>query len=179
MDELVQTPEPFEPEALRVIGDLETLRVLADPVRVQILEVSVMEPRTVKQIAKLVGIPATKLYYHINTMEEHGLLRVVGTRLVSGILEKQYRATAMSFSFDRALLAPDSPARGEVLGLTLSAVLDTTRREVESIRQASAEGLLDFSENAVPHRRLMLMKNLSRLAPDQIAEFSARLAALV
>src|SRR4051812_17141092 len=100
MDERVQTPGPFEPEALHMIADLETLRVIADPVRVQILEASVMEPRTVKQIARLLGIPATKLYYHINMMEEHGLLRVVGTRLVSGILEKQYRATAMSFSFD-------------------------------------------------------------------------------
>jgi DNA-binding transcriptional ArsR family regulator len=179
MDEKDQTSQPFEPEPLRVIGDLETLRVIADPVRVQILEVSVMEPRTVKQIAATLGVPATKLYYPINTMEEHGLLRVVGTRLVSGILEKQYRASAMSFSFDHALLAPDSPSSGEVMSLALSTVLDTTRQDIESIRQASANGLIDFAADAPAHRKLFVVKTLSRLSPSQIADFHARLGALV
>src|SRR6476659_4332264 len=117
------TEETFEPASELVIADLDALRVIADPLRIQILQVTAEEPRTVKQIAGMVNIPPTKLYYHINALEEHGLLRVVSTRLVSGILEKQYRAAAMSMRFDRRLLASGTGAEDDALNLMLATAL--------------------------------------------------------
>ena len=74
--------------------DIETLRVLADPLRLRMLEVFGQhgrEPLTVKEIARSLGEPLTKLYYHVNLLEQHGLIVVASSRLVSGILEKHYR----------------------------------------------------------------------------------------
>ena len=75
------------------ITDLESLKVLADPLRLSILEY-LMKPSTVKRIAEKLGKPPTKLYYHFNLLEQHGLIQLVDTRVVSGIIEKHYQATA-------------------------------------------------------------------------------------
>ena len=173
------TPEIFQPAAQTVIADLETLRVISDPLRVRILEATVDHARTVKQIAAELHVPASKLYYHINTLEERGILRVVGTRVVSGIIEKQYQASARSFQIDRSLLSLGGDSANEALDLILSSVLDSTRLDIEDIQRAVEAGQLDLSEEAPPERKLLIVKTLSRLAPEQAAEFHRRLRALI
>ncbi|HUS14244.1 MAG TPA: helix-turn-helix domain-containing protein [Chloroflexia bacterium] len=168
----------FQPEQERVIGDLETLRVVADPLRIQILETALEEPRTVKQIGKLLNLPPAKLYYHVNALEEHGLLRVVGTRLVSGITEKQYRVTVLRIRFDRNLLS-QADSRDEALNLMLSSVLDSTRQDIETVHRSVAGGLIDLAADAPANRKMLIIKTFSRLTPEQAAEFHRRLGELV
>src|SRR5215472_3478772 len=91
------------PEDFCMISDLETLKVVTDPLRLNLVNLLRGEPRTAKELAKILHLSQTKLYYHIGLLEQHGLIRVVGTRLVSGILEKQYQATAYKLSVDRRL----------------------------------------------------------------------------
>lgn len=108
---------PFRPAEEQIIEDLETLKVLADPLRLRIREL-LNKPGTVKQIAQTLNIPATKLYYHINLLEKHGLIVVVDSRIVSGIIEKQYQVAAQSVRVDTTLLSATPTG---VEGLTLSA----------------------------------------------------------
>src|SRR6476659_4447233 len=103
-DALQMVEETFEPEKMYVVKDLETLKVISDTTRIRILEMLVEKACTVKELARVLNLTPTKLYYHINLLEEHGLIRVVGTRIVSGIIEKQYRVLAYSIDIDRALL---------------------------------------------------------------------------
>ncbi|MBX6342634.1 MAG: helix-turn-helix transcriptional regulator [Thermomicrobiaceae bacterium] len=77
-----------------VIRDLETLRAVSDPLRLRLFELLRGGPRTVKQLAAALDLPPTRLYYHVGQLEAHGLVRVVDTRVVSGIIEKRYQATA-------------------------------------------------------------------------------------
>src|SRR6266513_2118828 len=86
--------EDFEPAPEMVVSNFDTLKVVADPTRLRILEVLIEQPLTVKQVARKLEIAPTKLYYHVNLLEEHGLLTVTASRVVSGIIEKQYRTTA-------------------------------------------------------------------------------------
>ena len=72
-----------------LVDDLEMLKVIAHNTRLDILQ-SLKKPKTVKEIARLLKLPATKLYYHVNLMEKHGLIQVVETNIVSGIVEKKY-----------------------------------------------------------------------------------------
>ncbi|MEI7555011.1 helix-turn-helix domain-containing protein [Candidatus Chlorohelix sp.] len=76
---------------------------MADPMRQSIMEKVCDMPINAKQISAHLNIPVTKLYYHLNMMEEYGLIKVVGTRLVSGILEKQYQSSAYTFLINRSL----------------------------------------------------------------------------
>src|SRR6266699_2543948 len=99
--------EEFEPAQEMVISNFDTLKVAADPVRLRIMEVLIDNPLTVKQVARKLESAPTKLYYHVNLLEEHGLITVTGSRIVSGIIEKQYRASASSLRVDRSLLTLD------------------------------------------------------------------------
>src|SRR4051812_45047672 len=130
MTEENQTLEETLPEKEMVIADLDTLKVIAEPLRLQILQVTVEAARTVKQIAAMVHTPVSKLYYHMNMLEEHGLLRVAGTRVVSGIIEKQYRSSALRLRFDRNLMSTTGAEHAAMLDLVLSTTLDTTRSDI-------------------------------------------------
>ena len=87
---------------------METLKALSDPVRLRILETMVQaadEDWTVKRIATALGVGPTKLYHHIAILEERELIRVAGTRVVSGIIETRYRIAQLSVRLDRTLLS--------------------------------------------------------------------------
>ncbi|MFN8511837.1 MAG: helix-turn-helix domain-containing protein [Chloroflexia bacterium] len=69
--------------------------------RLRLLEQLRREPQTVKQLAAALDVAQTKLYYHIKLLEERELIRVVESRVVQGIIEKQYGVTAYRLSVER------------------------------------------------------------------------------
>src|SRR5215471_9517340 len=98
----------FTPLPERVVSDVDTLKALSDPVRLRILETMVQAPGdawTVKRLASALGVGPTKLYHHIAILEERELVRVAGTRVVSGIIETSYRIAQLSVRLDRAMLS--------------------------------------------------------------------------
>ena len=80
-----------------LVDDLAKLKVLADPLRVRILEAFVEEARTTKQVANKLGEKTTKLYHHVDALEKAGFVRLERTRQNRGTLEKYYRAVARVF----------------------------------------------------------------------------------
>ena len=176
MEELSQNDFDFEPAEEMVIGNLETLKAIADPLRIRVLEAFAKTPRTVKQAAADLKLPATKLYYHVNVLEEHGLLRVVGTRVVSGIIEKTYRTAAKRIHSDARLFTLTTGERGEVPDTLLRVVLDTTRADLEREIQA---GRLDPAPDAPITRSAFIARGLRPLPPDQAQELARRLSQLL
>lgn len=176
-EEYQEPPQRTLPKDLLMITDLETLKVVADPLRLQLLNLLREEPRTVKELAKTLHLPQTKLYYHMDLLEKHGLVRVAGTRLVSGILEKRYQAAAHRFSVDHALLAPapSEPSSHEGLDVFLSAVLDYTRSDIQ---RSLEEGLIELRKDAPPERRLVLGRRWFWLRPEQVEAFQKRIREL-
>lgn len=168
---------PFDGEDIRIIADLETLKVVADPLRLRILEELRGEPRTVKQVAERVGHVPTRLYYHFRTLEEHDLIRVVDTRIVSGIIEKQYQTAAARLTVDRGLLAPGagSVEIDEGLEVLLSVILDEARTE---IRRAVRAGMISLAPESDHERALVLGRRWMRLTPERMTEFIKRLGQL-
>lgn len=158
-----------------VVSDLELLRLVSDPFRIRLLELMREEPRTVKEIAAALKIPATRLYYHMNLLEEHGLIRVASTRLVSGIVEKRYEVTASRLSVDRALLSPGGDAESG-LETHLSFVLDEAKAE---IRRAFRAGLIDASSHQIANGGLVLGRAWLRLTQAQADELDQRVGAVI
>jgi DNA-binding transcriptional ArsR family regulator len=173
-DEESEEQPPTLPKDLLMITDLETLKVMADPLRLQLLNLLREEPRTVKQLSRLLHLPQTKLYYHMDLLEKHKLVRIVATRLVSGILEKHYQATAYKFSVDYALLMPppSAPSSHEGMDVFLSAVLDYTRSDIQ---RSLEEGLIELRKDVPPERRLVLGRRWMRLTPEQASAFQKRI----
>lgn len=164
-----------------LIGDLETLRLLTQPLRLRLLETlrTGAAPMTVKELAAALGMPPTRLYHHVNLLEERGLIRVAGTRLVSGITEKRYAASAARVGVDRSLLTPAAgdETNRQTLEVLLSVILDEVRSEI--IRAVEA-GLIDLAlsaEDKIGPRRLVLGRKWYRLTNPEVTELEERLFA--
>ncbi|MBK8022645.1 MAG: helix-turn-helix transcriptional regulator [Chloroflexi bacterium] len=158
------------------IDTLEALKVFADPLRQRIMETLFDSSKTVKQIAAELEIAPTKLYYHINLMEEHGLIRVVDTRIVSGIIEKQYDAAAASFRIKRSLMAPGQGEGDSGLDTVIDALVEPMRADLS---KSLALGLVDLNQSPDESRRLKIGRSVLRLGPERADEFYERLGSLL
>ncbi|MEV7009225.1 helix-turn-helix domain-containing protein [Streptosporangium sp. NPDC051022] len=125
---------------VRRITDLETLRMLADPLRLSILAAfpggENADPLTVKELAERLGENQTKLYRHIKQLEEANLIYVAQTRVVSGIIEKRYRPTYRKLTIESDVfnLAQDSEDFSDATMAMLESARDRLRADLRSGR---------------------------------------------
>ena len=180
MSELKTEPPHPKPDAEFIVNDLETLKVLADPLRLQIIELMTPAARTVKQLAADLNLPPTKLYYHIKQLEERSLIRVVDTRIVSGILEKQYQSAALSYRVNKALFSLTSQAGKEGLNVMLTGLFEDTKEDIQNSVEA---GVIDVSaqeeDEKALYRSLVISRSTLYMTPEQAEEFYKRLRSLV
>jgi DNA-binding transcriptional ArsR family regulator len=121
------------PVAMREVTDVETMRVLADPLRIGILrrlmtDATVAPPvMSAKELAAALNEPQTKLYRHLKQLEDAGLIQVAETRMVSGILEQRYRTGQLSLGLSRELVG--DPANRSEVADSIAAMLDDFRVE--------------------------------------------------
>jgi hypothetical protein len=141
------------------IKDLETLKVLTDPLRLQIIEALAPEPQTVTQVAQQLGLSASRLYYHFHLLESSDLIRVVETRMVSNILEKIYWITADNFDVDKDLLNFTSDAGLENITRVITASVDATREDILRSLQARR---FELDHGAKPNPRDMVIKKIKK-----------------
>jgi DNA-binding transcriptional ArsR family regulator len=177
---MMSTSEPApgpaaEPADVRLIS-LEELRLISDPLRTHLLEALASRPCTVKELAADFGVPATRLYYHVNLLERHGLIQVVGTRVVSGIIEKRYRAAARQYLVDSALFAQPQPGREAGLEAVLEFVFDATKAD---IRRSVQSGRIDLTQTAPQPHALLIRRGFARLTPAQAKRLHKRLLAVL
>jgi DNA-binding transcriptional ArsR family regulator len=163
-----------EPATTLVVTSLDTLRVISDGLRARILDLLRAEPLTAKTLAERLALAPKQLYYHLNLMERHGLLRVVATRVVSGITEKTYRATAYLFLFDKSVFASGAPDESS-LPPGIGMLFGTTRNQLAQSYEAGLIG----GEDGPPHQQLMMEWTVAHIPPERLVEFQARLREFV
>lgn len=159
------------------IQDLDSLRIIAHPLRHQILETLTLQPLTVKQIAQKLGLSPSKLYYHVNLLEQHGLVQVAEKRVIANIIERVYQATAPCLTVDPALLSFRTDEGRRNLHATLASSLDAIRDDLlESLEARATQLARDADEHP---RRMMISRSLSRLDEARAKAYLARLQALI
>jgi DNA-binding transcriptional ArsR family regulator len=174
--------EAEEPADSYTISSLEQIKVIADPLRVRILETICLEPRTTKQVAEILGEKPTRLYHHVDALAEVGLIRLVDTRPVRGTTEKYYQAVARSFRTDPGLFsrsdAGDDEARAlaDVTTTVMNNVTEELRDLVLSGYDISSEddGLLSYVEvraseddiRVIQDRLLQILNDLQEMGGD-------------
>ncbi|KAA3646222.1 MAG: ArsR family transcriptional regulator [Chloroflexi bacterium] len=166
-----------------VISDLETLKLLSNPLRLQILERIELANQqgdlvTAKQLADWLDQSQTKMYYHIKLLEEHGLIEVAETELVSGIPEKRYRVMAKRISIAEDIF-PQNISPQELSETVLSVantVLEGTRSSFQALAQANIK---DQFPEALKEPDVHISRELATLSVEQANEFHERLSALV
>ncbi len=154
-----------------MVIDPALLRVLSDPARSFIVYSLIDHAKTVKMLGAEMQCPPTRLYYHVQQLEKHGLIRVERSRLVSGILEKHYRAVARDFPLDRSSLQASSwrkPGSEDLLAF----VFDQTRLDIS---RGIESGRIDLNRPAPTVGSLMAYRNVLKLDPAQATRLYQRL----
>ncbi len=93
-----------------VLRELDCIKAIAHPRRIDILKRFEKEPLSAKQLSELLDEPHAKINYHIKTLYNVGILDLVEEKVKSGIVEKYYYPKAnnivigndiLDFSFDK------------------------------------------------------------------------------
>ncbi|MDQ0174853.1 ArsR/SmtB family transcription factor [Bacillus chungangensis] len=89
------------------LENLEQVRAIADPLRVQIIWAIFDEAKTGKMIATELGLSAPKVHYHLRELEKNGLIMIEREEEKNGIMQKFYRPIAKNYSVSSSLLTPE------------------------------------------------------------------------
>jgi len=153
------------------LDDLDLLAEVTHPTRSLIMR-RMQEPRTVAEVAADLGVPVTRLYHHVNKLEQLGLIRVVATRQVAAVTERRYQVVGRTFrvspqllrSSDTRELAVAFGSLFDVAKLSLQRTLETLDADEFAVHGA----LLTLSEfQLTPVRRRELIERMR----DLISEF--------
>jgi DNA-binding transcriptional ArsR family regulator len=105
------------------LSTAEQHRAVGNLVRAQILGTLNERAATISQLAEALGVLKGSTSYHVRLLERAGLVRVVRTRKVRGVVERYYGRTARRFEMD----VPGSPGgAGAVLLRTAAAEVDAS-----------------------------------------------------
>ncbi len=88
-----QIPD-YDLDEMVVVTAPAQLRALADPLRATLLELLLERAATVTEMAHAVDRPKSTVAYHVGSLVDAGLLRVVRTRRVRAIEERFYGRVA-------------------------------------------------------------------------------------
>jgi DNA-binding transcriptional ArsR family regulator len=95
-------------KAVRIIRDSETIKLLADLVRREILRLIAVEPLTQTQLAEKMLLTEPSVSHHLQLLRKAGLIRIRSAKIGShGILEKYYEPEAKLFLEDWEKIPPD------------------------------------------------------------------------
>lgn len=164
-DDLPELPD-LPDEAF--ITDPSQFEALSSGLRMRILQVC-RRPSSVREIARFLDMPVTRLYYHTNLLEEAGFIEVVHTRKSGARLEKVYRVAARTITPGPELLntIEDPGAAAKALA---AIVIEPARAETEdALRQR-------FDGNDQP---MALGRAIAILTPAQIEDIESRIADVI
>lgn len=150
------------------ITSRQQVDALAGRMRMRVLKAAAV-PRSVREMAEALGVPTTRLYYHVNKLEEAGFLDVVETRKSGARVEKIYRVAAKSFGAGPEL-AKNVENIEDAAAALAGLVLDVSRVEAE------AALVFKFGGGEV---EMDLARTQGDLTLDQVKEIQSRMEAIL
>jgi DNA-binding transcriptional ArsR family regulator len=161
------TEAASKPAGTHTITDLEALKAIGDPMRMRIIEL-LGEARAAKDLARLLGVPKTRLYYHLTMLERHGLIRVADERRIGGVIEKRYLVVAENITVSRSLLLADAPGHLDAADAMVDSIFKTA---TDALRRALGAGTIKLEDTAPKPSQLVLMHSLCEFTDAQAQRF--------
>jgi predicted transcriptional regulator len=159
-----------------VIENVEQLKVFADPLRQKLLQCFCCNPATTKQAASMLGEKPTRLYHHVEQLENAGLIEIVETKQNRGTVEKYYQTVASKFVVDHAL-TEQVGAEAENISDIQTTLVNTLQAGLADARQYFSPGeKKEGEERAIP---ILGTQVEAHLTSTKAIEFVKRLCDLV
>jgi predicted transcriptional regulator len=155
---------------------LQTLKLMADPVRARLVGLFSGGPTTVQQLAEHMKVPLTRLYYHVHLLEEHGLLQVVDQQPRGGTMEKVYATTARTFLIDRAEFASEPQKALEQANVLADFALGETTK---ALRKSVRDGSINLQQNPPHPQALQIRRGVGRISKERAEKLHQRLISVM
>ncbi len=165
--------EQFEPMEKFEIDDLETLQIITEETRIEIIEL-LRHPLSVAQLAEKMGVPRTRLYHHINQLEQLGAIVVVDERRSGAMTEKIYRVAAKSFVPGKTFLENAAP-RDQATAI-IDSLFSITRTD---FLRAVDRGLISLADAESEPQRMSISRRVFALTPERRNELVERMESLL
>lgn len=137
-----------------VLRDLDCIKAIAHPRRVDILKTFESEPLSAKQLSEILDEPHAKINYHIKTLYNVGILELVEEKIKSGIVEKYYYPTANNIVISRKIIDYTLEQDIETDYISISDFDDT----IESFYDAAEVGALN-GDNVLEYDDILLTQD--------------------
>jgi len=149
-----------------VLRDLEQIKAISHPYRIEIIESFEDAPATAKQIADKMGEPHAKVNYHLKTLLKVGILDLVEEKVKLGIVEKYYLPAAKTFVLDR-----------NIMNATEKTVLDSINQALLSIFENISKDFYKSVETAdeKEHPKKILHYNDYYLTLEEVFELQDKM----
>lgn len=156
-----------------VLRDLDCIKAIAHPRRVDILKTFEKEPLSAKQLSEILDEPHAKINYHIKTLYNVGILELVEEKIKSGIVEKYYYPTANNIVISRKIIDYTLDEEIDTDCISISDFEDT----IESFYDAAEAGALN-GDSFLEYDNLLLtdeeIKELQNTVRGKIDELVAK-----
>lgn len=168
----------YELDDTVVITESPQLRALANPVRATVLELLLERAATVTELATAVGRPKSTIAYHVNSLVECGLLRVVRTHRVRAIEERYYGRVARTIYVGALHRSEDKQTVLALNGLAEAAAEAEAAHAADELRCTLVHARIPISEvRAFWSEVQALTRRFAQIprAGDQVYGFAAGL----
>ena len=162
----------FKPAEIFPIDDLETLQLIMTEPRIALIEL-LRNPSSVAQLAESLDVPRTRLYHHINALEEVGAIVVVDERRAGALNEKIYQVAARTFQPSKKFLESATP-REQAIAI-IDSLFSITRADLV---RAVEQGQISLSDSE-QKRSMTIARHMLTLTPERRAELVERLQSLL
>ena len=150
-----------------VLRDLDCIKAIAHPRRVDILKTFNKEPLAAKQLSEILDEPHAKINYHIKTLYNVGILQLVEEKIKSGIVEKYYYPTANNIVISR-----------KIIDYSLGQELDEDYVSISDFED-TIESFYDAAESGTLNGDSILECDNVLLTEDEVSELRSTLKAKV
>ena len=164
------------------VGSMEQIKALTHPLRQRIFERLAIEPASAKQVAVRLGEKPTRLYHHVNILEQAGLIKLVETRQRRGATEKIYSAVARRIRLDPSGLVAAglaSSTRNQTQLDAIDMVFERTRSEVAELIAQQPDSLEDLEEGSEEQEEALFAWVEVRCKEEELPELRQKLESLL
>lgn len=166
------TNPDFHPAEVFPIDDLETLQLIMTEPRIEIIEL-LRKPSSVAKLAESLEVPRTRLYHHINALEDVGAIVVVDERRAGALNEKIYQVAARSFQPSEKFLQSATPKEQAIA--ILDSLFSITRTDFVRAVERNQVSLSEGEKS----RSMTIARHMLTLTPERRSELVGRLESLL
>ena len=146
-----------------IINDLDKIKLLSDPLKLQLIQAFSEEEKTTIQVAAELGESVTKLYRHVDALFDAGLIVIASEKKKRGTVERTFRSIAKRFEADPSLFASTTNNDASIVA----------RQAIRSIEDELVTAITDDANRE--ENELLFARLRCKASPARIAELRSAL----